>query len=243
MHSRNYLRDSGFTVHPTSDRTAPGSERLQQHWRSEDRTAVVARTAEEGVRGCGAATLLLAHWFYRRKEARAPGFFDYPQHYAIVGESGARTRHLGPDEQRTWGAAWCRLDVWPSTHHVVAEPTPEALLLATLAVEPQWLFWPASLATPGPLHVAGGGDDRAVRLLLRARLRGVILYSTKEDGSGQQWSIELSGGARKLFDESMEALPSAERGQELADGRGWYRTVGVGPFLAVLASESGPGAP
>ncbi|WP_440997405.1 hypothetical protein [Arhodomonas sp. SL1] len=229
MHSRFRLHADDFTVAAGGGAGAPDIAALTSQWRAEDRVAFVCPDSATGIAGTGSAILLLTHWFYRREVAKQPGFFDYPRHYAIVGEVGARSGPLGPQTYRPWSAAWCRLDVWPATHHLVAEPTPEALMLAVLTVEPQWLFWPARLPAPGPMSIAGGGDDSVVRGLLRARLRGVVLYgdATATMTVGDRWSVECTGGAATLLAESEDTLPQARSRGAASGMRGQFRTVSV----------------
>jgi hypothetical protein len=45
--------------------------------------------------------------------------------------------HASPPRYRAVAStAWCRIDVWPTTHHVIAGPDPTTLLAAVLMREP-----------------------------------------------------------------------------------------------------------
>lgn len=233
MHSRHYLSDRDFTVLDEQGARGRAIPALLDAWRASDRIAFVAEGPESGVRGCGPAALGLTRKFYARQEVTRPDFFDYPLHYAIVAESGARTSFLGPNEHRWWSPAWCRLDVWPSTHHLVADPTPEALFLAALLVEPSWLIWPVSLPRPGRMEISGGGDDHDVRALMRARLKGVIHYGHRPEHPPppEAWSLKLTGGAATLLRESLERLGTPESDDDIDGASAWFAATPVEAFL------------
>lgn len=106
-------------------------------------------------------------------------------------------------------------------------------MLAALVVEPQWLFWPASLPSPQAMCVAGGGDDRAIRLILRARLKGVILYGNGAGESGCRWSLALSGGAAELLSESIHKLPETEANRVAPVASEFFRETPAAEFLGL----------
>lgn len=148
--------------------------------------------------------------FYDRPAARTEGFFDYPSHYVVGGEAGATPRVVGPSGEAWWSRTWCRLDVWPSTRHVVADPDPLQMLPAALMLEPTALVWPARFAVSPSMALPPNLDDRSsARRLLRARLCAVWRYSDDLSGAETAWQLEWIGAAAQLTREALDRLPES----------------------------------
>lgn len=213
MHSQHYLEAEDFRF-TRGDRVARAPE-VFTDWSPADRLVVVAPDpAADLVRTAG-LVLAWTQRFYDRPAARAEGFLDYPSHYVVGGEAGAVPRILGPSATASWSRAWCRLDVWPSTRHVVADPDPLQMLGAALMLEPTVLVWPARLEVPASMALPPDLDDCSARRLLRARLREVWRYADEPFDVATGWSLEWTGGAAQLTHEAHGRLADAPR----AEGR------------------------
>lgn len=170
---------------------------MLEPWAPHDRVAFVAPDPVADLPRLAGPVLAWTQRFYDREIAREDGFFDYPRHFVIGGEPGACPRVLGPTTRAEWSAAWCRLDIWPPTHHIVADPAPETLMAALLMLEPEVLVWPARLTPPASIALPGGPDESVARLILAARLHSVWLYDDAP-GDGEGWRVATGGGAADL---------------------------------------------
>lgn len=209
MHSSNYLQAEDFRF-ARGDRVARAHE-IFPDWSLADRLVVVAPDPAADLVPTAGFLLAWTQRFYDRPAARATGFFDYPSHYVVGGETGAVPHILGPSAKASWSRAWCRLDVWPSIRHVVADPDPLQMLGAALMLEPTALVWPARLAVPTSMALPPDLDDRSTRRLLRARLREVWRYSDEPFDTATGWSLEWTGGAAQLTHEAIGRLADAPR--------------------------------
>jgi len=78
------------------------------------------------------------------------------------------------------------------------------------------------------MEVTGGGNDAAVRAILKARLRGIVLYGD----TLCHWAISLSGGAATLISESMKRLTGVDPDWgDRASPPGRYRNVSTEEIL------------
>jgi len=212
MHSPHYLQSADFRF-AQGDRVV-GAAEVFPAWSPADRLVVIAPDpAADLVRTAG-LVLAWTQRFYDRPAARAPGFYDYPGHYVVGGEAGAEPRVVGPSAEAWWSGAWCRLDVWPSIRHIVADPDPLQLLGAALMLEPTVLVWPARLPVPASMALPPNLDDRNARRLLRARLRAVWRYGDEALDASVGWALEWGGGAAQLTREALDRLGDVPR----ADG-------------------------
>ena len=196
MHSPHYLKPTDFRF--TQNDRVVGTAEVFPGWSPADRLVVIAPDPTADLVRTAGLVLAWTQRFYDRPEARADGFYDYPSHYVVGGEAGAEPRVLGPSAEAWWSAAWCRLDVWPSIRHVVADPDPLPLLGAALMLEPTVLVWPARLSVPGSMALPPNLDDRNARRLLRARLREVWRYGDEPFGATDGWALAWCGGAAEL---------------------------------------------
>ncbi len=211
MHSREYLSRDDFAF--TRDGRSLGPEGVLEPWSPRDRVAFVAPDPVADLPRLAGPVLAWTQRFYDREIARENGFFDYPRHLLVGGEPGAAPRVLGPATSAGWSAAWCRLDIWPATHHVVADPDPATLMAAVLMLEPDVLVWPARVTPPASMALPSGPDETVARLLLAARLHSVWLYDDAPDGGGEGWSLTIGGGAAALAGEAMALVGDSFAGR------------------------------
>lgn len=166
-----------------------------------DRIGVVSPTISHGVLNAGRTILALTTAFYDAQRAKANEFFDYPQHFAIVGAD-----KIDPqvDEHHLW-RAWSLLDVWPNNKWITAPPTAMGLLKAVFNYQINRLFWPRDLwPTLGEAPL----PEYAYRML-GTRLKSVCLYGNVQ---GRQPYVKISGSltAEELLTASIEQLPKLE---------------------------------
>lgn len=205
MHSRSYLDKRDFQFVRGTERR--NLSEMFTGWVPAERVVFVAPDPIEDTAVLAGFVLALTALFYRREEALSPEFFDYPNHYVVGGERGAETRLLGPTLSAEWTPAWCNLDVWPSTHHAVAEPVYSKLLAAAFMLEPTVLVWPASLSTPELIDLPAGPTDDIARALLTRHVHEVWFYGNDSWVTRSGWQLGCSGGARQLRREALDILP------------------------------------
>ncbi len=211
MHSPHYLRAEDFRF-TQGDRVARAPA-VFPGWSPADRLVVIAPDPATDLLRTAGLVLAWTQRFYDRPAARAEGFLDYPSHYVVGGEAGAVPRVVGPSAQAWWSRAWCRLDVWPSIRHVVADPDPLQMLGAALMLEPTALVWPARFAVPASIALPPDLDDGSARRLLRARLREVWRYADEPLDAATGWRLEWAGGAAQLTREALDRLADAPRAE------------------------------
>ncbi len=226
MHSPHYLANSDFTAH-TGAGAVPG-EALFTDWSEHARVVVVAPDPAGDLQAVAGPVLLWTYRFYERLRARVPDYFDYPSHYVMGGTPGAEPRWLGPSESAPWSGGWCRIDIWPSIRHGVAEPEPASMLAAVMAVQPSHLLWPAHWPWPRNVEIGIGPGDRVARGLLRARLEGVFVYGDEARAGPTAWRLSWRGGAAQLTEEARLRLPDAPPPAERAV---WLAPVPIESFL------------
>src|SRR5262245_6239866 len=125
-------------------------------YHEQDRVGVVSLALEEGVLHTGYALLALTTAFYDRMRASRMGFFDYPQHFAFVGEEPAIAGGIEIPQVRAgcsllpvntphlW-EAWSWLDVWPDAKWVTAPASSAGMVRRLFDHQINRLFWPRSL--------------------------------------------------------------------------------------------------
>ncbi len=164
------------------DRVGHGSEdfsALCADYHIRDRAAVISTYWEEGILGAGRSLLALTASFYQTLRAESMPFFDYPQHFVLLGIEGDRvcTRQNRSSISKAEATApWSALDVWPESQWRFCAPEPSVLLYEVFALQINRLFWPEHLRPSGsqPLLPA------YVRKLLLARLQSVYYYDAVE---------------------------------------------------------------
>jgi hypothetical protein len=203
----------------------------------QDRIGVVSPWLETGVAGASYALLALTTAFYDQQRATARAFFDYPQHFAIVGASApdrvaSAQGSLPSDTPGLWDA-WSWLDVWPASQWVTAPPTATALLERVFATQINRLFWPHNLwpgADEPPL-------PSYVGKLLRARLKTVYLYGASPDAPGHaRFDLCAAPAAQTLLQESLAQLPGAQADAAPVATSQVYAMVGMEMFLRKLGA-------
>lgn len=205
MHSRSYLDRRDFQFVRGTERRRLSD--IFPEWTPAERVVFVAPDPIEDAGRLAGFVLALTALFYGRDEALSPDFFDYPNHYVVGGVEGAETRLLGPTLSAEWTSAWCDLDVWPSTHHAVAEPIPSKLLAAAFMLEPTILVWPEWLPMPETIDLPAGPSDGEAWRLLERSVREVWFYGGESTGAQKGWQLRCSGGAGQLQREAMDLLP------------------------------------
>lgn len=205
MHSPHYLDASDFSGHTAAGAT--WSVPPFADWSERARVAVVAPDPSADLLHAAGPVLLWTHRFYERLGARDPTYFDYPSHYVIGGTPGAQPRLLGVSESAPWSGAWCRIDIWPSIRHGIAEAEPASMLAAAMIVEPTHLLWPARWPWPRDVDIRFGPGDRVARGLLRARLEAAFVYGDDAQSQPDAWHLAWAGGAAQLTEEARALLP------------------------------------
>lgn len=183
-----------------------------------DRVGVVSPGIEDGVLFTGATLLALTTAFYDVQRERGPEFFNYPQHFALLGS--------GVDTPSVLGATWGNLDVWPEANWHAASPTASEMLRLVFSLQVSRLFWPERLQ---PGEVETRMPDYA-RRLLHARLKSVYLYNTSAPNATIQGSPNAEGILRKSVARLPGEVPSAPE-----IGRNRLRSVPAEEFLAGMA--------
>jgi hypothetical protein len=175
-----------------------------------DRVGVVSPCLEDGVLGAGGAVLALTTAFYDTLRARGGDFFDYPQHFAIVGATAAGVQTgdgpLALNTPKLWDA-WSWLDVWPACKWITATPTATALLQRVFDLQINRLFWPRGLhpaadEAPPPAYM---------QKMLRTHLKQVTLYEPPGQPQSNEADTEVCAGGEgsALVAESIARLPGA----------------------------------
>jgi hypothetical protein len=170
-----------------------------------DRVAVVSPRWEDGVLHTGVALLALTTAFYDAMRARETTFFNYPQHFALLGESaGLSVPGEGPLDCKGLGATWGNLDVWPETNWLGAPATAAGMLRKLFEIQINRLFWP-ELLVPGP------GDallPAYARRIMASRLKSVHYYRT----ASPNVELQASPTAVKVIRGSVSRLPGEGAG-------------------------------
>ncbi len=226
MHSRLYLDKQDFQFERGAEHL--GLSGAFPEWTPAERVVFVAPDPSEDTARLSGFVLALTALFYGREEVRSPDFFDYPKHYVVGGEEGAETRLLGPTLSTDWGAAWCKLDVWPATHHAVADPVSSKLLAAAFMLEPTVLVWPERLSAPEAIDLPAGPTDDAARRLLRTHVREVWFYGDNSIAERSGWKLRCAGGAGQLQREAIDILPYTP---DTRPDRAFFRSADPQEFL------------
>src|SRR5262245_48475221 len=179
MHTSTVLRSSDFRyLHRAGEQfVSTDFATLFPDYHVQDRAGVISRYLEDGLLHTGGALLALTTAFYDALRARGTAFFNYPQHFAILGGDGVeiqtRTGRL-PRDAEVIGSAWGNLDVWPDSNWLTAPATGIGMLKAVFDHQINRLFWPEDLRPDAsdallPPHV---------RAILRSRLKSVFYYDS-----------------------------------------------------------------
>lgn len=227
MHSRNYLNKNDFHVKRGTKYSKLRA--MFPNWSPQERVVFVAPDPITDTARLSPFVLGRTAMFYGRDEAQGSDFFAYPNHFVVGGEEEGETRLLGPNAAAEWSSAWCRLDVWPSTHHVATASEPANLLTGALTLESTVLVWPARMPMPATIDLPVGPTDDVVRRLLGSHLREIWLYGDSAPQGTTEWVIHCSGGAQTLLQEAIDLLPNKPSGKA---PQGCFWSVAPHDFLA-----------
>ena len=175
-------------------------------YHEQDRVAVVSPSFEDGILHTGYALLALTTAFYDVQRTRSSDFFNYPQHFALIGANpeGVTTGAGRLDLDNTSiGAAWSQLDVWPESNWITAPGNPAEMLRVVFDFQINRLFWPhdfLSVQTVGLL-------PEYIRKMLKARLKSVYYYNALSPTI----EIRASQTAANIVHESVNQLPLVVR--------------------------------
>jgi len=164
-----------------------------------DRVACISTYADEGIVGAGRSLLALTAAFYQSLRDRGTPFFDYPQHFAVLGSRGDNVcarEGLPSLNTKEASAPWSALDVWPESQWRFCIPEPSVLLYEIFALQINRLFWPEHLR---PI-AAQEKLPEYVRQLLLARLQSVYYYEASEP----DFEVGTVGAAERFWRQSLE---------------------------------------
>lgn len=194
-----------------------------------DRIGVVSPRLEEGIAFVGVTVLALTTAFYDLQRQHAMSFFDYPHHFALLGDENTALSHsagLTDDLATRLEATWGNLDVWPDTNWQFAPPTATAMLRLAFSLQINRLFWPERLEPAGN----GGRLPAYARQLLCTRLKSVHLYGSEKANVGIQGSTLVGS----LLENSLSCLPVPSPDQ-FSQGRNLLRRITPEEFLDRMA--------
>jgi hypothetical protein len=207
MHTSKVLRATDFKYWRLHEGDAVQTDlrNFSPGYHVQDRIAIVSPSLEDGVLNAGYAILALTTAFYGVMRARGEDFYDYPQHFALLGadEEGINTgAGRLPIDDETIGAVWGGLDVWPDSNWIPARETVSGMLRKVFDLQINRLFWPENLATD---------EDQStfpiyVRKLLKARLKTVYYYNTATPNV----EIRVTQPAEDTVQKSIARLPAIE---------------------------------
>ena len=199
-------------------------------------SALSRRRLEDGILHTSYALLALTTAFFDAHRAHAPGFYIYPQHFAIIGadESGVSTGAGRLDLTLDAAAsAWGWLDVWPESNWISSPASATAILHKVYDFHINQLFWPQDLIASD----APQADllPEYARRVLRTRLKSVYYYNSPAP------TVEISAAqpAVEIVQESIGRLPTAVQrtlSQEAPPRQESYRQVKVDDFLQDMES-------
>lgn len=228
MHTSAEIDLTGFVFRSAQQRSDKGFSALCADYHSRDRSAVISTYWEEGILGAGRSLLAMTAFFYQSLRANDTPFFDYPQHFVLLGAQEGnicRRQHRSALSKAEATAPWSALDVWPESQWRFCVPEPSVLLYEIFALQINRLFWPESLIASAdqstlPSHV---------RKLLRARLQSVYYY----DATDPDLEISTAHVADDFWRKSIAPLGAAPIDIEPADR---LRCVTPEQFLSDFAS-------
>ena len=174
-------------------------------YHAQDRIGIISPYLEDGILNTGHAILALTTAFYDVMRSRGEDFYDYPQHFALLGAAKEGIKSRGgrlPTDDATIGAAWGGLDVWPDSNWITAPETASGMLRKVFELQINRLFWPENLKA--------GQDEAAfsayVRKLLKARLKIVYTYNATDPNV----EIRVAQPVEDLVQKSVAHLPGVE---------------------------------
>jgi hypothetical protein len=192
-----------------------------------DRVGVVSLRVEDGIRYAGGALLALTTAFYEALRSRGGPFFNYPQHFALLGFEEAATGAAAPDLGAV-GPAWSNLDVWPESNWIAAPATATGMLRSVFDLQINRLFWPEELVPRQPAARLPGYTRR----ILGSRLKAVYHYGP----AAPTMEVEGAPNVASLLRRSLQRL-CAESDEEMEAllGTQGFRRVSASEFLETMA--------
>ncbi len=181
MHTSTVLRPSDFHYvrRDVDDTLAADFTTFCPDYQTSDRIGVVSPRLEDGVVHASYAVLALTTAFYEVLRSRVDDFFDYPQHFAVIGAAGeamlACETEL-PIDAALLETTWGNLDVWPDSQWLFAPSMATGMLKKVFDLQINRLFWPQAL-TSGPDEVP---LPAYMHKMLRARLKSIYYYGTTD---------------------------------------------------------------
>lgn len=196
-----------------------------------DRVAVVSPALADGVFCTGRTLLALTTAFYDCLRGRGQPFFDYPQHFAFVGQDAV----AGVQPTAGIWEAWSWLDVWPEHKWVTAPPTATDMLRCVFDYQINRLFWPYDLR---PLAGEKALPDHAIGMV-RTRLKAVCYYGTDLALTTPMLEVSGTGAVERLLEESISRLPSAvAEGQQTMTSADRLQPVPVAEFITEMQDQT-----
>ena len=178
---------------------------LFPHYHEQDRIAIISPSLEDGVMHTGAALLAITTAFYDILRSRLDDFFDYPQHFALIGAQDGRvmTRTgLQTLEQVAIGSPWGWLDVWPDTNWIKSKPTASGILEQVFRNQINRLFWPENLHPTNHEHRL----PEYMHQMMSRRLKSVHYYNP----TSPTMAIQASGQGIEIIKESIHRLSTCD---------------------------------
>ncbi len=177
MHTSQNLcaEDFQYRLHQADEARVVDFDTLCPQYHMQDRVAVVSPHLEDGLLATSGALLALTTAFYDVLRAQTQEFFDYPQHFALVGGNAHGVRTQQGHQRLTHddlGLPWRHLDVWPDSQWRQAPETVCGMLHTVCNLQINRLFWPETFR-PQP---SDQGLPWYAKRLLQARLKSVYYY-------------------------------------------------------------------
>jgi len=231
MHTSSLLTSSDFAYWRLEAGVATPTDfaALFPDYHELDRVGVISPRLEDGVCFTGASLLALTTSFYDIQRAKGETFFNYPQHFALIGGAGDTVwTHQGlvPKTEPLLGYTWGNLDVWPDTNWFVAPPTAAGMLQQVFALQINRLFLPENL----PLEGSGPRLPAYGRSLLCSRLKSVFLYGATSPNT----RIQALARANDVLTKSATRLPG-DAPRPSPDAVDSFRQITPQAFLTAMA--------
>lgn len=195
-----------------------------------DRVGVVTLSLEDGILEVGGTLLALTTAFYDVQRAKGELFFNYPQHFALFGESEGKIQTRSgaiPFSAEVIGSPWGNLDVWPESNWHGAPATAEGMLRKVFDLQINRLFWPEGFLPQEPAARLA----EYVQSLLRSRLKAIYYFHA----AVPTMEVEGAPKAARIVQKSLRALSiEADAATETLPRVERFRQVLPAEFLATM---------
>lgn len=206
MHTSSVLNHHDFKCYKSVEgefREADFNQ-IFNEYHPQDRLGIISPCLEDGIINTAGTLLCITTHFYDHLRAKGLPFFNYPQHFALIGgkgdqiQTGMGSLKLNIGET---GAPWGWLDVWPETNWIICPANASAMLDQVYRLQINRLMWPATLT-----GVADGNKlPDLTRRFLKNRLKSVFLYGSEKPNI----RISTSKAASDIVSESIAKLPDS----------------------------------